>query len=620
MEKVESDLGGQFADREEASNSPPPKLYVDTSHTSSFFEQLNSLRSDRLLCDVSLVPVKRVSLDRPETPSNFCKGSPIYAHKVILSSTSPYFCAMFATSNMIESKASTVELHDMDEEALRPLIDFIYTGQLTINSNLSHALLTTASMLQLNSVKDACANFLIDTITLGNVISLLDFACIYNCTQLAVSARNYIYKNFCHLVDSDELLTLDFERFCSLISDDRLVCGECGEEEVYRTAIRWIQAAPEEREQYTPKLLSQVRLGLCSGDFLAETVFNEPVIKNQQECKDILLEASKVHLRRGRLSPSASSLRERFVRPRQQIGSNKIVIVVGGQAPKAIHNVDAYDPTTMQWTSLSPLSQRRCRCGVALIDRHIYAVGGFNGAQRMKSVDVYDTVRNQWIPGPPMRLRRGTLGVTTFNDQLLIAVGGFDGANGIANAELLDPRTGDWSELASMTTRRSSVGVTSVGSSVYAVGGYDGHSRHCLNTVEVFDLRANRWRAGKPLREVRSGAAVCSLNGLIVAAGGHEGATVRDTVEIYNPGVDDDWALIPNMSAPRRNAGVLFVNSSLMVFGGDEGDSHLLDSIETLTMDMGRGQRAEFAGRWQVIESTLPQPRSYSGLVLVDKP
>ncbi|CAJ0958579.1 unnamed protein product, partial [Mesorhabditis belari] len=114
---------------------------------------------DRLLCDVSLVPVKRVSLDRPETLSNFCKGSPIYAHKVILSSTSPYFCATFGTSNMIELKASTVELHDMDEEALRQLIDFIYTGQLTINSNLSHALLTTASMLQLNSVKDACAKY-----------------------------------------------------------------------------------------------------------------------------------------------------------------------------------------------------------------------------------------------------------------------------------------------------------------------------------------------------------------------------------------------------------------------------------------------------------------------------
>ncbi|CAJ0950454.1 unnamed protein product, partial [Mesorhabditis belari] len=141
----------------------------------------------------------------------------------------------------------------------------------------------------------------------------------------------------------------------------------------------------------------------------------------------------------------------------------------------------------------------------------------------MKSVDVYDTIRNQWIPGPPMSF-------------VLIAVGGFDEATGIANAGLLDPRTGDWSELASMTTRRSSVGVTSVGSSVYAVGGYDGHSRHCLNTVEVFDLRANRWRAGKPLREFD--------------------LELQDTVEIYNPGVDDDWALIPNMSAPRRNAGV----------------------------------------------------------------
>ncbi|CAJ0920102.1 unnamed protein product, partial [Mesorhabditis belari] len=201
--------------------------------------------------------------------------------------------------------------------ALRQLIDFIYTGQLTINSTL----LTTALMLQLNSVKDACAKY-----GLKRLLAII----------------------------FTRIFALDFERFCSLISDDRLVCGEGGEEEVYRTAIRWIQAAPEEREQYTPKLLSQVRLGLCSADFPAETVFNEPAIKNQQECKGILLEASKVHLRRGRFSPSASSLRERFVRPRQQIGSNKIVIVVGGQAPKTIHNVDAYDPTTMPMDFFEP--------------------------------------------------------------------------------------------------------------------------------------------------------------------------------------------------------------------------------------------------------------------------
>lgn len=37
--------------------------------------------------------------------------------------------------------------------------------------------------------------------------------------------------------------------------------------------------------------------------------------------------------------------------------------------------------------------------------------------------------------------------------------------------------------LPSMSTRRSSVGVAAVNGVVYAVGGYDGQSRVCLNSV-----------------------------------------------------------------------------------------------------------------------------------------
>jgi kelch-like protein 2/3 len=48
-------------------------------------------------------------------------------------------------------------------------------------------------------------------------------------------------------------------------------------------------------------------------------------------------------------------------------------------------------------------------------------------------------------------------------------------------------------QIGSMSTRRSSVGVAVLNDCVYAVGGYDGQSRHCLSTVEKYEPRMDAW-------------------------------------------------------------------------------------------------------------------------------
>lgn len=86
--------------------------------------------------------------------------------------------------------------------------------------------------------------------------------------------------------------------------------------------------------------------------------------------------------------------------------------------------------------------------------------------------------------------------------------------------------------LPSMTVRRSSVGVTAFGGMVYAVGGYDGNTRNCLDTVEIYEPRANRWRPGPTLISKRSGAGITVVGDRIVAVGGHDGPMVRETAEV----------------------------------------------------------------------------------------
>ena len=54
---------------------------------------------------------------------------------------------------------------------------------------------------------------------------------------------------------------------------------------------------------------------------------------------------------------------------------------------------------------------------------------------------------------------------------------------------------------------------------LYAVGGYDGASRHCLCTVEAYRAETDTWFAVADMSCRRSGAGVGVLDGLLYAVG-----------------------------------------------------------------------------------------------------
>ena len=84
-----------------------------------------------------------------------------------------------------------------------------------------------------------------------------------------------------------------------------------------------------------------------------------------------------------------------------------------------------------------------------------------------------------------------------------------------------------------MSTRRSSVGVAILNGHLYAVGGYDGVARQCLNSVERYDPVSDEWTLVEPMNQRRSGAAVAVLENYLYAIGGHDGPDIRKSVERY---------------------------------------------------------------------------------------
>uniref|UniRef100_A0A182QFF8 BTB domain-containing protein n=1 Tax=Anopheles farauti TaxID=69004 RepID=A0A182QFF8_9DIPT len=559
--------------------------YRNNIHTQRSFEAMNMMREQNLLCDVVLV----------------AEGIEIPAHKMVLASCSPYFYAMF--TGFEESRQDRITLQGVDPRALQLLIEYVYRAVVEVTEDNVQILLTAANLLQLTDVRDACCDYLQTQLDPSNCLGIRDFADIHGCIDLLNYAETYIEHHFSEVVQYDEFLNLTSDQVAHLIRSDRLSVPT--EEKVYECVITWVQYDVPGRQHHLAELMEHVRLPLLSQDYLVQYVEKEQLMKGDLQCKDYIIEALKYHLLKGEQKTCFKTPR---TIPRQPVGLPKVLLVIGGQAPKAIRSVECYDLREEKWYQVAELPTRRCRAGLAVLGDKVYAVGGFNGSLRVNTVDVYDPVLDQWTTSHNMEARRSTLGVAVLNN-CIYAVGGFDGSTGLSSAEMFDPKRQEWRLIASMSTRRSSVGVGVVNGLLYAVGGYDGASRQCLASVERYNPSTDSWTQVAEMSAGRSGAGVGVLDNILYAVGGHDGPLVRKSVEAYDP-VTNSWHAVGDMAFCRRNAGVVAHNGMLYVVGGDDGLSNLA-SVEVYSPE---------SDSWRILPSSMSIGRSYAGVTMIDKP
>uniref|UniRef100_A0A8B9JH99 Kelch-like protein 21 n=1 Tax=Astyanax mexicanus TaxID=7994 RepID=A0A8B9JH99_ASTMX len=277
----------------------------------------------QILISKGFVMEKPLRAERKFFDVTLCaEGKEFHCHRTVLAAASTYFRAMFA-GTLRESAMDRVVLHEVSAELLGLLVDFCYTGRVTVTHDNVDLLLKTADLFQFPSVKEACCAFLEQRLDVSNCLEIQDFAEAYACRELAASARRFVLKNIVELAKGTDFERLPWKRLLEFVSDDGLCVDK--EETAYQIAVRWVKADLQRRLHYWPELLQQVRLPFMRRFFLLSCEYD----RHDRPCHRM--------------------------RPRPSTGLAEILVVIGGcdQDCDELVTVDCFNPQTGQWRYLA---------------------------------------------------------------------------------------------------------------------------------------------------------------------------------------------------------------------------------------------------------------------------
>ncbi|XP_076736576.1 kelch-like protein 30 isoform X2 [Maylandia zebra] len=554
-----------------------------SSHPQSMLEGLRSLCSHPKLVDVTLS----------------AGGRDFPCHRGVLALCSMYFHCMFS-GDFVESIAARVELHDVDPEILSCLLDFAYTGKLTINQKNVEGLICTSSKLQFQTVRAVCSRYLQHQIDETNCLGILEFGDIHGCPEVVAKAWAFLLENFEAVQQGDEFLLLGKDWLISCLSDERLqIRSECARVEAI---LKWVRHHRESRLCYLPELLSLSRLSLLSLDYLADTLL-----------KDSLLQAS----------PSCTEAVEKIYRESPQPNLEEVLFVMGGHSMDDEDDSDEeedrdprlerlqprncafYNTKTKRWHEL-PNFPNPNKWGYSMVslNNDVYVSGGSRGSNTntwsTTETWKYITREGRWVTVAPMLRPRTNHTSATLNGEIYV-IGGTTSDR--VEVEHYDPYNDTWAMTCPALKYVTNFTATACQGKLYVIGScavkYNALTMQCYNPVIDSWISVCSPFIPKYLSSPRS---VC-VDGTIYLV-----ADNTKKVYAYDPEANI-WQKVQLLHMLHENGGLVSLDGKLFVTGGHwkgmEGDYGVEVEVYNRASNI-----------WEV-ESSLPRLWFYSGVCTI---
>lgn len=575
--------------------TPQPQEDTEGKAYLQVWAMFDRLREEGRFCDAMLVPEE---------------GTPSFSvHKAILAANSPYFRQMFTENELKDPGANGEPCHPMlraennqtlEDKYVTPdkhlqmvnnengvvqiplaadvhtaglVVDYMYKRTVAgISLQSAQSLLVLAESLSMGGLQEHCRLYLLQALNPETCLTILHFSQRQRETVLEDAAWKFLLKNFRCISESNlDYLNMSATDLIKLVADDELTVRR--EEEVCRAVIRWVDYQCQQREQYMPKFLQLLRLGLLSADFFIDSVSSHHSVYKNIECEPWIREAWELLYQHERYGSVVVDCNHRLIRPRVP---DQVMFVIGGwSGGSPVSYLETYDAHADRWYAHPDLEDTQPRAYHALVAMAglVYMLGGFDGTQYHSSVRCLDPASSNWRDVAPMYSQRCYVSACV-NENKIYACGGYDGRWRLKSTEYYDATKNQWYRLASMVRRRSDAGCDALHGLVYVVGGFDGD--HCLCSAERYDPSTNQWTLLPRMSAPRSGVAVKTLHGNLLAVGGFDGHSRLISGEKYCP-VARCWSPIANMYLARSNCTCAVLDDQLFVVGGYNGNVTIAD-------------------------------------------
>lgn len=523
-------------------NDNAKKEYID-----NFLSSLEKLRMDDLLCDVTLV----------------VNGKSFDAHRCVLASSSMYFRKVF-TGEMGDRHKTEIELNVLDAKVMKPLLEYMYTGNISINEVNARSLVAAADFLLIQTLKRIGCEFLETIICPGNCFELQYFAEQYTCDQLKTTATNFIINNFASASESEGFKVIEYNVLFDLVSRDELIVSL--EEQVYEAVIAWVKHDLQSRQQYFEELFSMIRLTSISKRYLTDKVEQEELVSQSFNCTKHLLQAMR--------SLVVHDF-EQVQKPRKVLVKHvETIVLCGGNRSR---DVICYLPDLNQWSKLTESSIARDEHAVTVCDNVLYAFGT-NLTENSQIVEQFNVSTNSWTMITDLPQTRCALSAVTAGEQVYVLGGRTNHLKATNSVMRYDPCINKWTYETPMNVNRAGHVAVYLDVHIYALCGIN-NDGEILNSVERYNTRTKTWHNCASVQSPRYYPSAAILSNKIYVVGGQgKNGSCMSSCEVYDQD-SDNWSALPSLTMPRQASGICRWYNRLYVFGGCN-NSGRLDTVE----------------------------------------
>uniref|UniRef100_G3VSY8 Kelch like family member 29 n=1 Tax=Sarcophilus harrisii TaxID=9305 RepID=G3VSY8_SARHA len=454
-----------------------------------------------------------------------------------------------------------LSLPDLRADVLELLLEFVYTGSLTIDAANAKTLLEAASKFQFHTFCKVCVSFLEKQLTPGNCLGVLAMAEAMQCGELYHMAKAFALQIFPEVAAQEEILNISKDDFIAYVSNDSL--NTKAEELVYETVMKWIKKDPASRAQHAAELLAVVRLPFIHPSYLLNVVDNEELIKSSEACRDLVNEAKRYHM----LPHARQEMQTPRTRPRLSAGVAEVIVLVGGRqmvgmSQRSLAAVTCWNPQNNKWYPLAalPFYDREFFSVVSAGD-NVYLSGGMESGVTLADVWCYMSLLDNWNLVSRMTVPRCRHNSLVY-DGKIYTLGGLGVAGNVDHVERYDTITNQWETVAPLPKAVHSAAATVCGGKIYVFGGVNEAGR-AAGVLQSYVPQTNTWSfIESPMIDNKYAPAV-TLNGFIFILGG---AYARATT-IYDPDKGNIKAG-PNMNHSRQFCSAVVLDGRIYATGG----------------------------------------------------